>query len=65
MPFADERYEDEIKEYLTDMIDTITTGDDKYDLDQIKLYSSIIAAQQGCEPAEIHQNLLVLRKEFF
>ena len=65
MPFADDRYEDEVKEYLTDLIDCITTGNEKYDLEQIELYAKIISAQQGCEVEEIKDNLLVMRKEFF
>jgi hypothetical protein len=45
LPFADQRYEEEIREYLQDLLENITTGDEDHDYQQIEVYSGVIAQQ--------------------
>ncbi len=39
VPFIDSRYQYEIQSYLKEMILSITTGDEQYDLRQLSLYA--------------------------
>lgn len=65
IPCIDERYEEEIKEYLLDLIENITTGDEEYDNKQIDIYAEVISKQQACDIEQIRENLYTLRKEYY
>ncbi len=63
--YVDQRTDEEMKEFIAEIISAITTGDEEEDMQSIDTFAQTIAAQQNVTREQARENLIQLRKEFF
>jgi len=63
--YEDDQTDQEMKNYIQEVISCITTGDEEADMASIETFAGTIAAQQKVTKDQARENLLALRKEYY
>lgn len=63
--YVDPKTDEEMKEFIAEIISAITTGDEEEDMQSIDTFAQTISAQQNVTREQARENLIALRKEYF
>ena len=63
--YVDPKTDEEMKEFIAEIISAITTGDEEEDMQSIDTFAQTIAAQQNVTREQARENLIQLRKDYF
>ncbi len=63
--YEDKKTDEEMKQFISEIIACISTGDEEADNNSIETFAATIAAQQNVTRQQAREQLQALRKEYF